>query len=182
VLLDDEGIIIQICYSMDIWKSFASPHPYRQSNIFPLAKLLCIVYKIFYMHLSRGSFILYWVLIASIFLKLFSYMLLEFIFESSLYLVYLVGQNLLISLLCVVINFWKRGDWSIYALICVLVINDDPYFWNNKFIEIIIVLVETRKKISWRCCLWMTQGKGIVIGLSILPVKVISGEMTELLE
>jgi hypothetical protein len=28
----------------------------------------------------------------------------------------------------------------------------------------------------------MTQGKGIVIGLSILTVKVISGEMIELLE
>jgi hypothetical protein len=46
----------------------------------------------------------------------------------------------------------------------------------------IIVLVEIRKIFSWRCCLWMTQGKGIVIGLSILPVKVISGEMTELLD
>jgi hypothetical protein len=28
----------------------------------------------------------------------------------------------------------------------------------------------------------MTQGKGIVIGLSILPVKVISGEMTGILK
>jgi hypothetical protein len=28
----------------------------------------------------------------------------------------------------------------------------------------------------------MTQCKGILIGLSILPIKVISGEMTELLE
>jgi hypothetical protein len=28
----------------------------------------------------------------------------------------------------------------------------------------------------------MTQSKGIVIGLSILPVKVISGELTGLLE
>jgi hypothetical protein len=63
-----------------------------------------------------------------------------------------------------------------------LVINDDPYFWTNKFIEMTIVLVEIRKRFSWRCCLWMTQGKGIVIGLSILPAKVSSGEMTELLE
>jgi hypothetical protein len=37
-------------------------------------------------------------------------MLLELIFESSLYLVYLVGSNLLISLLCVVINYQKGGD------------------------------------------------------------------------
>jgi hypothetical protein len=29
-----------------------------------------------------------------------------------------------------------------------LVINDDPYFWTNKFIEIIIVLVEIRKSLS----------------------------------
>jgi hypothetical protein len=46
----------------------------------------------------------------------------------------------------------------------------------------IIVLVKIRKIFFWRCCLWMTQGKGIVIGLSILTVKVISGEMIELLE
>jgi hypothetical protein len=30
--------------------------------------------------------------------------------------------------------------------------------------------------------IWMTQGKCILIGFSILPVKVISGEMTGLLE
>jgi hypothetical protein len=29
-----------------------------------------------------------------------------------------------------------------------LVINDDPYFWTNKFIEIVIVLVEIRKSLS----------------------------------
>jgi hypothetical protein len=46
----------------------------------------------------------------------------------------------------------------------------------------IIVLVETRKIFFWRYCLWIAQGKGIMIGLSILPVKVISGEMTEFLE
>jgi hypothetical protein len=46
----------------------------------------------------------------------------------------------------------------------------------------IIVLVEIRKIFSWRYCIWMAQGKGIVIELSILPVKVISGEMTEFLE
>jgi hypothetical protein len=63
-----------------------------------------------------------------------------------------------------------------------LVINDDPYFWIDKFIEMIIVLVKMRKTFSWRCYLWMTQDKGIVIGLSILPVKVISGEMTGFLE
>jgi hypothetical protein len=37
-------------------------------------------------------------------------MLLELISESSLYLVYLVDSNLLISLLCVVINYQKGGD------------------------------------------------------------------------
>jgi hypothetical protein len=63
-----------------------------------------------------------------------------------------------------------------------LVINDDPYFWTNKFIEMIIVLVEIRKGFSYRYCIWMTQDKGIMIGLSILSVKVISGEMTGLLE
>jgi hypothetical protein len=30
-----------------------------------------------------------------------------------------------------------------------LVINDDPYFWTNKFIEMVIVLVEIRKSLSW---------------------------------
>jgi hypothetical protein len=37
-------------------------------------------------------------------------MLLELIPESPLYLVYLVVSNLLISLLCVVINYQKGGD------------------------------------------------------------------------
>jgi hypothetical protein len=46
----------------------------------------------------------------------------------------------------------------------------------------IIVLVEIRKSLSRRCCFWMTQGKGIMIGFFFLSVKVISGEMTELLE
>jgi hypothetical protein len=46
----------------------------------------------------------------------------------------------------------------------------------------IIVLVEIKKRFSWRYCVWMAQGKGIVIELSILPVKVISGEMTVFLE
>jgi hypothetical protein len=46
----------------------------------------------------------------------------------------------------------------------------------------VIVLVVIRKSFSQRCCLWMTQGKGIVIGFSILPVKVISGEMLGLIE
>jgi hypothetical protein len=46
----------------------------------------------------------------------------------------------------------------------------------------IIVLVEIRKRFSWRYCLWIAQGKGIVIGLSILPVRVISGEMIGFLE
>jgi hypothetical protein len=63
-----------------------------------------------------------------------------------------------------------------------LVINDDPYFLTNKFIEMVIVLVEIRKRFSERCCLWMTQGKCIFIWFFILPVKVISREMTELLE
>jgi hypothetical protein len=61
-----------------------------------------------------GIFIFfYWVLIASIFLKLFAHMLLELISESSLYLVYLVDSNILISLFCFVINYQKGGDWSI---------------------------------------------------------------------
>jgi hypothetical protein len=55
-------------------------------------------------------------------------------------------------------------------------------FLANKFIEVIVVLVEIRKRLSQRYCLWMTQGKGIFIGFSILSVKVISGEMTKLLE
>jgi hypothetical protein len=46
----------------------------------------------------------------------------------------------------------------------------------------IIVLVNIRKRFCQRCCLWMGQGKGILIGFSILSVKVISGEMTGLLE
>jgi hypothetical protein len=46
----------------------------------------------------------------------------------------------------------------------------------------VVVLVEVRKRFSPRCCLWMTQGKGIFIGFSILPVNVISREMTELLQ
>jgi hypothetical protein len=46
----------------------------------------------------------------------------------------------------------------------------------------VIVLVKIRKRFSRRCYLWMTQDKGIVIGFSILPIKVISGEMTGLLE
>jgi hypothetical protein len=46
----------------------------------------------------------------------------------------------------------------------------------------IIVLVEIWKIFSWRYCLWMAQGKCIVIELSILLVKVISGEMIRLLE
>jgi hypothetical protein len=54
--------------------------------------------------------------------------------------------------------------------------------WTNKFIEMVIVLVEIRKSFFRRCYFWMTQGKGIMIGFSILPVKVISGEMTGLLE
>jgi hypothetical protein len=29
-----------------------------------------------------------------------------------------------------------------------LVINDDPYFWTNKFIEMVIVLVKIRKSLS----------------------------------
>jgi hypothetical protein len=43
-------------------------------------------------------------------LKLFIYTLMELIFESSIYLVYLVGSNILISLLCVVFNYQKVGD------------------------------------------------------------------------
>jgi hypothetical protein len=46
----------------------------------------------------------------------------------------------------------------------------------------VVVLVEIRNRFSRRYCLWMTQGKGIFIGFSILLVKVISGEVTESLE
>jgi hypothetical protein len=46
----------------------------------------------------------------------------------------------------------------------------------------IIVLVGLRKRFSWRYCLWVAQGKGSVIGLSILLVNVISGEITDFLE
>jgi hypothetical protein len=46
----------------------------------------------------------------------------------------------------------------------------------------VVVLVEIRKIFPQRYCLWMTKGKGIFIGFSILPVKVISGEMIGLLE
>jgi hypothetical protein len=63
-----------------------------------------------------------------------------------------------------------------------LVINDEPYFWTNKFIEMIIVLVKISKRFYWRYCLWMAQGKGILIGLSILPIKVISREVIGVLE
>jgi hypothetical protein len=62
------------------------------------------------MHLFRGSFILYLSFDIIYILKLFVYMLLELISESSVYLVYLVDSNLLISLLCVVINYQKGGD------------------------------------------------------------------------
>jgi hypothetical protein len=55
-------------------------------------------------------------------------------------------------------------------------------FLANKFIEVIVVLVEIRKRLSQRYCLWMTQGKCIFIGFSILPVMEISEEMTGLLE
>jgi hypothetical protein len=56
----------------------------------------------------------------------------------------------------------------------VLIINDDPYFWTNRFIEMVVVLVKIRKRFSRISCLLMTQGKYISIGFSILPVKVIS--------
>jgi hypothetical protein len=46
----------------------------------------------------------------------------------------------------------------------------------------IIVLVKITKRFSWRCYLWMIKGNGIMIGLSILPVKLIGGEMTGFLE
>jgi hypothetical protein len=46
----------------------------------------------------------------------------------------------------------------------------------------VILLVEIRKYFSQRCFLWMTQSKGIVIGFFILLIKVISEEMTGLIE
>jgi hypothetical protein len=62
------------------------------------------------MHLFRGSFILLLSFESIYILKLFIYMPLELISESSIYLVYIVDSNLLISLLCVVINYQKGGD------------------------------------------------------------------------
>jgi hypothetical protein len=50
----------------------------------------------------------------------------------------------------------------------VLIINDDPYFWTNRFIEMVVVLVKIRKRFSRISCLLMTQGKYISIGFSIL--------------
>jgi hypothetical protein len=38
--LDDEDIIFEKWYSMDIWKSFASSHSYRQGSLFPLLKIV----------------------------------------------------------------------------------------------------------------------------------------------
>jgi hypothetical protein len=62
------------------------------------------------MHFLRGSFILHLSFDSIYILKLFIYMLLELFFESSIYHVYLVDSNLLILLLCVVINYQKGGD------------------------------------------------------------------------
>jgi hypothetical protein len=60
------------------------------------------------MHLFRGgSFSLYLSFDSIYILKLFIYMLLELFSESSIYLVYHVDSNFLISLLCVVINYQK---------------------------------------------------------------------------
>jgi hypothetical protein len=60
------------------------------------------------MHLFRGGALSYILGFDSIYiLKLFIYMLLELISESSIYLVYLVDSNILISLLYVVINYQK---------------------------------------------------------------------------
>jgi hypothetical protein len=109
------GYYLEICYIMVIWKLLASL--IHKNKVFSSLLLnfcaLSLNDKILYMHLCRGSFILNWVLIASIFLKLIAYMLSELISESSLYLVYFVGSNILISLLCVVINYQQGGDWSI---------------------------------------------------------------------
>jgi hypothetical protein len=92
-------------------------------------------------------------------------MLLELISESSLFHMYHVGSNLLnITSLCCH-QLPKREKLKYLGpYFCVLVINDNRYFWTNIFIEMIIVLVEIRKIFSWRCCLWMTQGNCILIG------------------
>jgi hypothetical protein len=62
------------------------------------------------MHLFRGSLILYLSFDSIYILKLFIYMLLELIFESSIYLVYRDDSNILISLLYVIINYQKGRD------------------------------------------------------------------------
>jgi hypothetical protein len=62
------------------------------------------------MHLFRGRIILLLSFDSTYILKLFIYMLLKLISGSSIYLVYLVDLNLLISLLCVVINYQKGED------------------------------------------------------------------------
>jgi hypothetical protein len=129
--------------------------------------------QIFCMHLSRGSFILNWVLIAFIFLKLIAYMLLKLISESSLYLEYFNITSLCCHQLPKGGRLKFLGPYLCFGL---------TSFWTNKFTEMVIVLLKIRKRFSRRCCLWMTQGKGILIGFSILLVKVISGEMIGLLE
>jgi hypothetical protein len=45
-----------------------------------------------------------------------------------------------------------------------------------------MVLVEIRKRFCWRYYVQMARGNGIVVELSILLIKVISGEMTGFLE
>jgi hypothetical protein len=99
------GYYLEICYIMVIWKPFASSHPYKQGNSFPLVKIvvhsLLMTKSSICTYLGGALSCLYWVLIASIFLKLFAYMLLELISESFLYLVYFVGSNFLnITSLC----------------------------------------------------------------------------------
>jgi hypothetical protein len=79
------------------------------------------------MHLFRGSFILYLSFDIIYILKLSVYMLLELIFESSKYLVYLVDSNLLISLLCVS-RIKEKILLEILLMDCVMPQNFK--FWN----------------------------------------------------
>jgi hypothetical protein len=42
-VLNDEDIILRYA-TLRIYEFFASSHPYKQGNLIPLVKLLCIVY------------------------------------------------------------------------------------------------------------------------------------------
>jgi hypothetical protein len=145
------GYYLEICYIMAVWRSFASSHLYKQGNPFPLVKI--VLHSLLMMKSSictylGGSFIMYWVLIASIFLNLIAHVLLELISESSLYLVYLGWLKSFKYHFFVLSPITKKGRLKHLCPYFYFLINDDPYFWTNKFIEMVVVLVEIRKRLS----------------------------------